>query len=61
MVICLQITILILHQVISRLVAPLKFSYSSIQISDILVHTVHCKLINFAEWCLLGYYAVWLL
>jgi hypothetical protein len=32
----------------SKLVAPLKFIYSSIQVSDILVLTVHFKLINFA-------------
>jgi hypothetical protein len=29
------------------LVAPLKFIYSSVQVSDLLVLTVYCKLINF--------------
>jgi hypothetical protein len=42
-----QITILILHCVISRLVHPLKIIYFSVQISDVLVLTAHCKLINF--------------
>jgi hypothetical protein len=35
------------HLVIFRLVAPLKFIYFSIQVSDVLVLTVRCKLINF--------------
>jgi hypothetical protein len=46
--ICKQINIFTLHQVISRLVAPLKFIYSSIEVSDVLFLTVRCKLINFA-------------
>jgi hypothetical protein len=29
------------------MVAPLKFIYSSVQVSDVLVLTVRCKLINF--------------
>jgi hypothetical protein len=45
--ICKQITILIFHYVISRLVAPLKLIYSSIQVSDVLVLTVRCKLVGF--------------
>jgi hypothetical protein len=42
--ICKQI---ILHKVTSRLVAPLELIYSSIQVSDVFVLTVHCNLINF--------------
>jgi hypothetical protein len=34
-------------QVISRLVAPPKLIYSSVQVSDVLDLTLHCKLINF--------------
>jgi hypothetical protein len=45
--ICKQITILILHYVTSRLKAPLKFIYSSIQVSEVLGLTVCCKLIKF--------------
>jgi hypothetical protein len=45
--VCKQITILILHQVISRLVTPLKFIYSSMQVPNILVPTVRCKRFNF--------------
>jgi hypothetical protein len=33
---------------ISRLLAPLKFLYSSIQVSEYLVLTVSCSLINFS-------------
>jgi hypothetical protein len=46
--ICKQITILILHEVASMLVATIKLIYSSIQVTDVLVLTVRCKLINFA-------------
>jgi hypothetical protein len=35
--ICKQITILILHQVISRFVTTLKVIYASIQVSDFIV------------------------
>jgi hypothetical protein len=45
--VCKQITIFNLHQVIYQLVAPLKFIYSTIQVSDVLVLTVLCKLIDF--------------
>jgi hypothetical protein len=45
--ICKQITILIIHQVISRLVAPLKLIYSSLHVSDVLALAVCCKLSNF--------------
>jgi hypothetical protein len=45
--VCKPITILILHQVTSRLVTPLKLIYSSIQVSNVLVLAVLCKLINF--------------
>jgi hypothetical protein len=44
--ICKQVAILILHQV-SRLAAQLKFIHSSVQVSDVLIVTVRCKLINF--------------
>jgi hypothetical protein len=43
---CKQITILILDKVTSRLLTPLKLIYSSIQVSDVLVLTVCCMLIN---------------
>jgi hypothetical protein len=33
--------------VISQLVAPIKSIYSSIQVSDVLVLTIRCTLINF--------------
>jgi hypothetical protein len=42
-----QITILIFRYIISRLVIPLNFIYSSLQVSAVLVLNVHCKLINF--------------
>jgi ABC-type amino acid transport system permease subunit len=42
--VCKQITIHIFHQAISRLVAPLKLIFSSIQVSDVLVLTLRCKL-----------------
>jgi hypothetical protein len=43
---CKQITILIFHQVIPRLVATLN-SFIPLYVSDVVVRTVHCKLINF--------------
>jgi hypothetical protein len=45
--ICKQITFLVHHYVISMLIAPLKFIYSLIQVSGVLVLTVRCRLINF--------------
>jgi hypothetical protein len=45
--ICKQITIFILYQVCSWLVTLLKFIHSSIQISNILVLAVCCKLTDF--------------
>jgi hypothetical protein len=44
-----QITILIIHRVISRLVAPLKFIYCSIQVSDVLLDTGSINLILNSE------------
>jgi hypothetical protein len=45
--ICKQISNLILHPITSRLTAPLKLIYSSIQVNNVLVLTVSCNLINF--------------
>jgi hypothetical protein len=45
--ICKQIIILILNYDIFRLVASFKLIYSPTQVSDVLVLTVRCKVINF--------------
>jgi uncharacterized membrane protein YesL len=45
--ICKQVTILIIYEVSSKAVTPLKFIYSTIHVSTVLVLTVRCRLINF--------------
>jgi hypothetical protein len=58
---CKQITIHNLYQIISRLVAPHKFNYLSIQVSYVYVLTVRCKVINsshivsFYSWNVVGF------